>query len=66
MRSGFFCYFCVNNQAWMKSYETPSCRCRSLDLEVSFLNGGSAGGFPVDPVDPFGTSSGLMEEGYDE
>jgi hypothetical protein len=50
----------------MKPYETPSCRCRSLDLEVTFLNGGSAGGFPVDPVDPFGTSSGVMEEEYYE
>jgi len=50
----------------MKPYETPSCRVRPLDLEVSFLNGGSAGGFPVDPVDPFGNSSAVMEEGYDE
>jgi len=50
----------------MKPYEPPSCRCRSLDLEVTFLNGGSAGGFPVDPVDPFGTSSGVMEEEYYE
>jgi hypothetical protein len=46
----------------MKQYETPSCRVKQLDLEVSFLAGGSAGGFPVDPVNPFGNSSGIMEE----
>ena len=51
----------------MKKYESPSSRVRPLELEVAFLNGGSAGGFPVDPVDPFGTHSGvLMEEDYDE
>lgn len=51
----------------MKQYEAPSCRVRPLELEVSFLNGGSAGGFPVDPADPFGTQSGvLMEEDWYE
>ena len=51
----------------MKQYETPRCRACPLDLEAAFLNGASAGGFPVDPVDPFGTHSGvLMEEDYDE
>ena len=46
----------------MKQYETPSCRDKQHDLEVAFLAGGSAGGFPVDPVNPFGNSSGIMEE----
>ena len=50
----------------MKLYETPLCRACPLDLEADFLNGASAGGFPVDPVSPFGGNSAVMEEGYDE
>jgi hypothetical protein len=47
----------------MKQYETPLCRACPLDLEADFLNGASAGGFPVDPVNPFGgNSNSVMEE----
>ena len=50
----------------MKQYETPQCRVRQLEQEVSFLTGASGGGFPVDPTNPFGNSSGIMEEdGYE-
>ena len=47
----------------MKQYETPRCRACPLDLEAAFLNGASAGGFPVDPVHPFGgNSNSVLEE----
>ena len=47
----------------MKQYETPRCEVSPLDLETDFMNGASAGGFPVDPVNPFGSNSdGIMEE----
>ena len=47
----------------MKQYEAPLCRVSPLDLEADFLNGASAGGFPVDPVNPFGgNSNSVMEE----
>lgn len=48
----------------MKKYVAPDSRVRLLDLETSFLTGGSAGGFPVDPVDPFRSPSAgwMMEE----
>ena len=47
----------------MKQYVAPDSRVRPLDLETSFLAGGSAGGFPVDPVDPFRSpAAGWMEE----
>lgn len=50
----------------MKQYETPRCNVRQLALEASFVTGASGGGFPVDPADPFGTGSGIMEEdGYE-
>lgn len=51
----------------MKKYETPSCRAKEIDLETSFLTGASAGGFPVDPSNPFSSgASGLMEgDDYD-
>lgn len=52
----------------MKTYETPCCAVDLLELETDFLTGASAGGFPVDPTNPFGgNSSGVMEEDdYDE
>ena len=47
----------------MKQYETPRCWASPLDLEADFLNGASAGGFPVDPINPFGgDSSSVLEE----
>ena len=47
----------------MKQYEAPRCDADRLVLETSFLTGASAGGFPVDPSNPFGgNSSGIMEE----
>lgn len=46
----------------MKRYVKPESRVRQLDLETSFLAGGSAGGFPVDPVDPFRSPAGWMME----
>ena len=47
----------------MKHYEIPACEVSQLDWEESFLTGASAGGFPVDPKNPFGgNSSGIMEE----
>jgi hypothetical protein len=47
----------------MKKYETPFCRVKEIDLETSFLTGASAGGFPVDPSNPFSSSTnGLMGE----
>ena len=50
----------------MKQYEAPLSRVSPLDLEVDFLNGASAGGFPVDPVNPFGSNSnGIMVEDED-
>ena len=50
----------------MKNYVTPSCRVSRLDFEKSFLTGASAGGFPVDPTDPFGgNSNGVMEDDYE-
>jgi hypothetical protein len=50
----------------MNLYETPLCRACPLDLEADFLNGASAGGFPVDPVNPFGSNSnGIMVEDED-
>ena len=50
----------------MKQYVVPDSRVRQLDLETSFLTGGSAGGFPVDPVDPFRSpAAGWMMEDDD-
>jgi hypothetical protein len=50
----------------MKEYVSPDCRVRQLDLEASFLTGGSAGGFPVDPSDPFNSRSNwTMEDDYE-
>lgn len=47
----------------MKQYETPRCWASPLDLEADFLNGASAGGFPVDPINPFGGgSNSVLEE----
>lgn len=47
----------------MKPYEAPLCKVSPLNLEADFLNGASAGGFPVDPVNPFGSNSnGIMED----
>ena len=47
----------------MKQYEAPLSRVSPLDLEADFLNGASAGGFPVDPVNPFGgNSNSVLEE----
>ena len=47
----------------MKKYESPRCEVDLLDLEADFLTGASAGGFPVDPTNPFGgNSNGVMEE----
>jgi hypothetical protein len=47
----------------MKQYETPQCWASPLDLEAAFLNGASAGGFPVDPINPFGGgSNSVLEE----
>ena len=46
----------------MKNYQIPACRVCPLRLEESFLTGASAGGFPVDPSNPFSTGSGIMEE----
>ena len=52
----------------MKKYEIPLCEVESLEMETSFLTGASAGGYPSDPVNPFGSrSSGIYEEDdYDE
>ena len=51
----------------MREYESPFCRVKEIDLESSFLTGASAGGFPVDPSNPFGSgTNGLMEgDDYD-
>jgi hypothetical protein len=47
----------------MNHYEAPLCKVSPLNLETDFLNGASAGGFPVDPVNPFGgNSNSVMEE----
>ena len=47
----------------MKQYETPLCEVFPVEMEEDFVNGASAGGFPVDPVSPFGSdSNGIMEE----
>lgn len=47
----------------MKQYETPRCWASPLDLEADFLNGASAGGFPVDSINPFGGgSNSVLEE----
>jgi hypothetical protein len=46
----------------MKNYEIPCCEIIWLDMETSCVTGASAGGFPVDPRDPFSSSSGIMEE----
>ena len=47
----------------MNHYETPLCEVSPLEMEADFVNGASAGGFPVDPVNPFGSNSvGIMEE----
>ena len=57
------------NQHYLKTmniYVAPDSRVRQLDLETSFLTGASAGGFPVDPTDPFGgNSNGVMEDDYE-
>lgn len=51
---------------YMKQYETPLCEVFLLEMEADFVNGASAGGFPVDPVNPFGSNSdGIMEEDED-
>lgn len=52
----------------MKQYEAPLCEELLLEQEESFLTGASAGGYPVDPVNPFRSRSrDLMEEDeYDE
>jgi hypothetical protein len=50
----------------MRQYESPLCEVFPLETETDFLNGASAGGFPVDPVNPFGSNSdGIMEEDED-
>jgi hypothetical protein len=46
----------------MKNYETPCCEVIEVEMETSCVTGASAGGFPVDPRDPFSNSSGIMEE----
>ena len=47
----------------MRQYESPLCEVFPLETETDFLNGASAGGFPVDPVNPFGgNSNSVMEE----
>ena len=47
----------------MKQYEAPQCEVSPLDLETDFMNSATGGGFPVNPVDPFGNNSnGIMEE----
>lgn len=51
----------------MKEYEAPFCEIDSIEMEMSFLTGASAGGFSVDRVDPFGNSTNgtMMEDDYE-
>ena len=37
----------------LRTYETPACRVRELDLEAALLTGaGSTEPIPIDPFDP--------------
>ena len=52
----------------MKGYVSPSCTVDLLEQESSFLTGASSEGYPVTPVNPFGTNSSTMgeEDDYDD